>query len=173
MGNPNVTIRQAEPGDLARLVEIYNHYVANTHITFDVEPYAVGARTQWFTQFSDSGRYRLLVADTDAGVMGYACSTPFRTRAAYGTSVETTIYLDHNAGGQGIGTALYNELINTLVQLDDIHRAYGGVGLPNDASAALHEKLGYVAVGTYREVGYKFDKFWDVRWYERDMTQPL
>ncbi|MEM7430543.1 MAG: N-acetyltransferase family protein [Pseudomonadota bacterium] len=173
MGSPDVQIRHAEPGDLARIVEIYNHYIVNTHFTFAIEPFAVGGRTQWFTQFSENGRYRLLVAVVDSEVVGYSCSTPFKSRAAYSTSVETSVYLHREAGGRGIGTQLYSALLQGLIDDPDIHRAYGGVGLPNDASIALHEKLGYETVGTYNEVGYKFDQYWDVRWYQRDMTVKL
>ena len=72
------TIRSAEPGDLSAIVDIYNHYIAETHITFDVEPFVVGARTQWFTQFAETGPYRLMVAQAGDGVAGYACSTQFK-----------------------------------------------------------------------------------------------
>ena len=166
-----VTIRQAEARDLNRLVEIYNHYVAETHVTFDTQPFAVGARTQWFTQFADTGPYRLFVAEQDGDVMGYASSLPFKPKPAYGTSVETTIYLDPAHTGNGLGFRLYGHLVGQLIEEPLLHRAYGGVAQPNPASVALHEKLGYKRVATYHEVGYKFDKFWDVHWYEKDLSQ--
>ena len=86
------------------LVEIYNHYVVETHITFDTEPFAVAQRIQWFNQFSEEGRYRLLVAEDGDEIRGYASSTVFKPRAAYNTSVETTIYLDpaHTGGCAGV-----------------------------------------------------------------------
>ena len=84
--------------------------------------------------------------------------------------METTIYLDPGAVGKGIGRALYGELIDMLLADERVHRAYGGVALPNAASAALHESLGFRRVGTYHEVGYKFDKYWDVAWYEKDLA---
>ena len=163
-------IRQAEPGDLNRLVEIYNHYVTETHITFDTEPFAVGARTQWFTQFSAIGPYRLLVADEDGEVLGYASSTPFKPKPGYGTSVETSIYLDPQNVGKGAGVQLYSSLLDALRAEDSVHRAYGGVALPNPGSVALHEKLGFAHVASYHEVGFKFGKYWDVDWYEKDMS---
>ena len=166
----NVTVRKAEAGDLSRIVEIYNHYVSNTHITFDTEPYAVGARTQWFAQFGDSGRHRLLVAEEAGAVIGYACSSNFKPRAAYDTSVETSIYLDPANTGQGHGRMLYCSLLDLLIDEGSIHRAYGGIAMPNDASVALHEQLGFRLVGTYHEVGYKFDRYWDVGWYEKEMS---
>lgn len=164
-------IRLAEPRDLNRLVEIYNHYVTKSHITFDIEPFAVGSRTQWFTQFSASGPHRLYVAEADNRVVGYACSASFKDRAAYNTSVETTIYLDPENRGRGVGYQLYGHLIDELGQEASVHRAYGGVAQPNPESVRLHEKLGFVRVATYHEVGFKFGQYWDVHWYEKDLSQ--
>jgi len=164
-------IRQADSRDLNRLVEIYNHYVSETHVTFDVEPFAVAARTQWFTQFSDTGAYRLLVAELEDEVIGYASSTRFKTRPAYSTSVETTIYLDPLQVGNGFGEKLYSELLQQLQDEESVHRVYSGIALPNPGSVALHEKLGFVRVGSYHEVGFKFGKYWDVDWFEKDASK--
>ena len=163
-------VRAAESGDLNRLVEIYNFYVSETHITFDTEPFAVGARTQWFTQFAATGPYRLLVGEVDGAVIAYASSAMFKPKPAYATSVETTIYLDDAHTGRGYGTRLYGKLIDDLIAEPSVHRAYGGVALPNDASVALHQRLGFALVASYHEVGFKFDKYWNVDWYERDVS---
>ena len=163
-------IRPGESGDLARLVEIYNYYVTETHFTFDMEPFVVGGRTQWFNQFSESGPYRLLVAERDDAVVGYASSTQFKPKAAYSTSVETSVYLDHAQTGQGVGLALYASLLELLVDEPSVHRAYGGTALPNPEAIALHKRLGFTLVGTYREVGFKFDQYWDVSWFEKDVS---
>ena len=163
-------IRTAVSDDLNALVQIYNHYVVETHITFDTEPFAVNERIQWFNQFGETGRYRLLVAEADNDILGYASSTTFKPRAAYNRSVETTIYLDPGRTGEGIGFQLYGELIDQLIAEASVHRAYGGVALPNDASVALHRKLGFEHVGSYREVGFKFDRYWSVDWFEKDVS---
>ena len=164
-------IRPAASDDLNALVKIYNHYVTETHITFDTEPFAVNERIQWFNQFAATGRYRLLVAEIGKDILGYASSTAFKPRAAYNTSVETSIYLDPDRTGQGVGYQLYGELLDQLVAEESTHRAYGGVALPNDASVALHHKLGFEHVASYHEVGFKFDKYWDVDWFEKDLSR--
>ena len=166
----SAAIRFAESADLNRLVEIYNHYVVETHVTFDTEPFTVAERIQWFNQFAETGRYRLLVAEADEGIVGYATSTYFKPRAAYNTSVETTVYLDPQQHGHGIGTRLYGELIGQLIAEESVHRAYAGIALPNDGSVALHRRLGFERVGSYHEVGFKFDRYWDVDWFEKDVS---
>ncbi|MDH3265339.1 MAG: GNAT family N-acetyltransferase [Gammaproteobacteria bacterium] len=163
-------IRAAESGDLNRLVEIYNHYVTETHVTFDTEPFAVTERIHWFNQFAETGPYRLLVAMLDDDLVGYASSSMFKPKPAYSTSVETTIYLDNKLAGNGHGTQLYNRLIEDLTAEPSVHRAYGGVALPNESSIALHQKLGFTRVASYHEVGYKFAKYWDVDWFEKDVS---
>lgn len=169
MAGKGATIRAARTDDLSRLVDIYNHYVTNTHVTFDTEAFAIGARTQWFTQFSEEGPHRLFVVEEDDTVAGYASSTPFKNRPAYGTSVETTIYLDPERTGRGLGIQLYGALVDALIQEESVHRAYGGVALPNPESVAVHEALGFRQVAMFSEVGFKFGKYWDVAWFEKEV----
>jgi len=161
-----VQVRFAEPRDLPRLTEIYNYYVVNTPVTFDVEPYTVERRESWFAQFATTGRYRLLVAASGGDVMGYAGTTRFRPKAAYETTVETTIYCAPDAVGKGIGKSLYAALFEAL-RGEDIHRFVAGYALPNPATAAIHERFGFKIVGVFRENGRKFGKYWDVCWVER------
>jgi len=161
-----VVIRPAERRDLPRLTEIYNYYVVNTPVTFDVEPYTIEQREAWFAQFGQTGRYRLLVAETESVVVGYAGTTRFRPKAAYETTVETTIYCAPDAVGKGIGVRLYAALFDALRD-EDIHRFVAGYALPNPASAAIHERFGFKVVGVFSENGRKFGKYWDVCWMER------
>lgn len=164
-----VQIRHAERRDLPRLTEIYNYYVLNTPVTFDVEPYTVERRQAWLGQFASAGRYRLLVAESDAGVLGYAGTTPFRPKAAYETTVETTIYCAPDVVGKGIGKRLYAALFEAL-RGEDIHRFVAGYALPNPATAAIHEHFGFKIVGVFSENGRKFGKYWDVCWVERSVS---
>ena len=163
---PEVCIRLAARGDLARLTEIYNHYVVNTPITFDLETYTVERRESWFSQFAERGRYRLMVAEENDLVLGYAGTTRFRPKAAYDTTVETTIYCAQEATGKGIGSLLYGALFEALKD-EDVHRIVGGYTLPNPASAALHQRFGFKPIGIFTQVGRKFGRYWDVAWNER------
>ena len=106
--SPSPLIRPARPEDLPRLTEIYNHYIVHTPITFDIDPVTVEERRSWFAQFAESGPHRLFVAELDGAVVGYAGSHQFRTKRAYDTTVETTIYCAPESTGRGIGGALYD-----------------------------------------------------------------
>lgn len=164
------TIRAAVIDDLPALTDIYNHYILHTPITFDVNPYTVDQRRPWFDEHACSGRHRLLVALDDAGsVAGYATTSRWRPKAAYETTVESSVYCRHDARGRGIGRLLYQSLF-AAIAAEDVHMIVAGATLPNDASVALHERMGFTRVGVFTEVGRKFDRFWDVAWFQRPMT---
>jgi len=168
LSNGKVTVRPAAEQDLGQLNDIYNRYVVETHFTFDIEPMTLEARREWFGHYDTAGRYRVLVGVSDATVIGYASSSRWRSKPAYETSVETSIYLAPDAVGRGIGTKLYEELFKQL-QREDLHRAYAGIALPNQASIALHERVGFKRVAHFTEQGRKFDRYWDVSWYEKPL----
>ncbi len=163
----NTLIRDFHPTDINALTELYNRYIAETTITFDLHPYTAPQRqATWMSHYATTGRYRLLVAEREGQVVGYATSSKFRTKAAYDTSVETSVYLDTQVQGKGIGTQLYSALFEALAE-EDVHRAYAGITLPNAPSIAIHQKFGFEQVGLFREVGRKFGRYWDVAWFER------
>lgn len=161
-----ITIRTAGRSDLARITDIYNYYVLNTPVTFDVEAHTVEGRADWLAQFHPTGRHRLIVAEQNGIVLGYAGTTRFRPKAAYETTVETTIYCAPDAVGKRIGRQLYAALFE-LLQREDIHRFVAVYALPNAASEALHQRFGFRVVGVLSENGRKFGKYWDVCWVER------
>jgi len=168
LSSGKITVRQASEEDLAQLNEIYNRYVIETHFTFDIEPMTLAARREWFEHYSTTGRHRVVVGLSDSAVIGYACSSRWRPKPAYETSVETSIYVAPDAVGGGIGTRLYDELFKQL-QGEDVHRAYAGIALPNQASIALHERFGFKRVAHFTEQGRKFDRYWDVGFYEKPL----
>jgi phosphinothricin acetyltransferase len=168
----SVHVRPATEHDLEAINEIYNHYVAETHVTFDDQPMAMEARREWFTHYAETGRHRVMVAlgDGQVGdqVVGFASSSRLRPKPGYLTSVETSIYLSPDATGKGVGARLYAELFKSL-DGQDLHRAYAGIALPNPASIALHERFGFKRVALFTEQGRKFGRYWDVAWYEKPL----
>lgn len=167
----DVQVRAGTEEDLAALTDIYNHYIRETPITFDISPLTPEDRRPWLLSHPVDGPHRLLVAQPSGGqrILGYATSSPFRPKAAYATSVETSIYLAPDAGGRGIGTVLYSALFEALAE-EDVHRAYAGVSLPNDASIRIHQRFGFKLIGVYEEVGRKFGTYHDVAWLEKRMS---
>ena len=141
-------IAPGAPEDLGAIADLYHHYVRTSPATFEVEPRTDEAWRSWFDGFGERRRYRLLVARDDERVLGYASSSIFRPRAAYGPTVETSVYLDQGSTGRGVGTAILSALVAKL-DTEDVHRACAGIGLPNPASVRLHERLGYRHVGTF------------------------
>jgi phosphinothricin acetyltransferase len=164
----NITIRRATLSDAEALLAIYNHYVANTHISFDLEPRSLEHRRAWLATFAETGRYQCFVADRDNVAIGWASSSRFKERAAYDTSIETSVYLALAESGKGLGRRLYQTLFDALSG-EDLHRCYGVIGLPNEASIGLHVAMGFRHIGTQTEAGRKFGRYWDVAWYEKTL----
>jgi phosphinothricin acetyltransferase len=162
------TVRAAAPDDLPALTAIYNHYIVHTTITFDLQPFEPDGRRAWFDDHASTGRHRLLVAVDAGGVVGYATTSRWRPKAAYDTTVESSVYCRPDAVGRGIGTLLYTALFEALAA-EDIHRIVAGIGQPNPASVALHERFGFRQVGVFSSVGRKFGQYWDVAWFERPL----
>jgi phosphinothricin acetyltransferase len=189
---PYVQVRNGVEGDLEAIVAIYNHYVRETAITFDTSCVTPEDRLPWLRSHPEDGPHRLLVAHSQDGapdgppapgtdpeggfangtgrLLGWATSSPFRARAAYATSVEVSVYCAADVVGRGIGTLLYTSLFEAL-RGQDLHRAYAGITQPNDASTRLHAAFGFQHLGTYREVGRKFGRYWDVAWYEKPLDR--
>lgn len=164
------TVRAGVEGDLEELVRIYNHYVVGTPVTFDVEPLGVEQRRPWLDAHPDSGPHRLLVAEEGGRLLGYATSSAFRPKAAYATTVETTVYLAPEHVGRGVGSLLYASLFEVL-EGEEVHLAVAGITLPNEASRRLHERFGFRPVGRFEGVGRKFGAFWDVGWFQKRLPR--
>ena len=160
----NVIVRSASAADAEAIARIYNYYIQNTVITCEEEPVSAQVRA---TRMAEVQGLSLpwLVAEIENAIVGYAYAGKWKVRSAYRYSVETTIYLEHGCEGRGIGTTLYSELLPILRQ-HGIHVAIGGAALPNEASVALHEKLGFEHVATFRQVGFKHDRWVDVAYWQ-------
>jgi phosphinothricin acetyltransferase len=163
-----ILVRSARSGDLLPLTDLYNHYVATSPATFDLEPASLESRRQWMSRYADAGPHRLLVATLADAIAGYATSGKLREKPGYLTSVETTVYVHPDRHARGIGARLYAALFAALAS-EDVHRAYAAIVIPNPASVALHARFGFEPVGLYREAGRKFGRYWDVQWFERPL----
>jgi phosphinothricin acetyltransferase len=163
-----VLVRPARDYDAPALTGIYGHYAVHTHVTFDVEPPSVEARRAWLAEHRADPRHVVMVAEEASDVLGYAASGRYRPRPGYDTTVETAVYVHPDHTGRGVGSALYHRLFLALGDLD-VHRAVAGIALPNPASVALHERFGFLPVGTFTEQGRKFGRYRDVAWYEKPL----
>jgi phosphinothricin acetyltransferase len=157
-------IRGIVSSDVKEIAEIYNHYVRETIITFEEKPVLPTDFIERIQQIQ-SIRLPWLVAESDDVILGYAYASKWKERAAYRFSVETTVYVKPDCFKKGIGSSLYNELMDELKE-KGFHAAMGGIALPNKASVGLHEKLGFTKVAHFTEVGYKFDQWIDVGYWQ-------
>jgi phosphinothricin acetyltransferase len=162
----NVDIRSARARDLVRINEIYDHTIVGSAISFDLEPWDMERRHEWWAHYRDTGPYRVFVAEVDGHVVGTAYSSQFRDKAAYQTSAETTVVIDPDYRAAGIGRLLLSTVLDTLAA-EGVHRAYAVVTIPNEASIGLHESLGYRLVGTLDDVGYKMGRYWSTAILEK------
>ncbi len=158
-----MTIRHCLPSDAARICEIYNHYVRETVITFEEEPVAESEMAKRIREIG--GRWTWLVAEDAGTVAGYAYASDWKTRSAYRYSVESTVYIAPEQTRRGLGLLLYRALIAEL-GARNVHYVTGGIALPNPASVALHERLGFRKIGHFSEVGFKFGRWVDVGYWE-------
>jgi phosphinothricin acetyltransferase len=149
------------------IVGILNYTAANSIARFETQPVSVAERRDWFGQFSVTGPYRLVVARGGDQVLGYACSQRYRDLEAFRETVEVSIALDVSSRGQGVGTALYRALFDSLDGEPSVHVALAGIALPNDASVALHRKFGFTEVGTFREYAIKNGQYISSVWMQR------
>lgn len=157
-------IRPITPGDAEAIARIYNHYILNTTITFEEQAVSVQEMAERITEI-EAAALPWLVAEEAGQVLGYAYASKWKGRCAYRHSVESTVYLEPHAAGMGHGTRLYEQLF-ALLRARGVHVVIGGIALPNAASIALHEKLGMRQAGRFNEVGFKFEQWIDVGYWQ-------
>ncbi len=165
-----VAVREAIADDFVAIAEIYNHYISETVVTFEVDPVSADEMRSRYDRVIEHGFPWLVAVVDDEEVAGYAYAAQWHQRAAYRFSAEITVYLSPNHTGRGIGSALYADLIDRLTA-KGIHTIIGGVALPNPASVVLHEKFGMQRAAYYRQVGFKFDRWIDVGYWQRILSE--
>jgi L-amino acid N-acyltransferase YncA len=159
-----LTVRSALAEDAGQIADMYNHYVKTSTITFEEEPVSradMAARIEEIQALS----YPWLVATTGGEIVGFAYAGKWKARAAYRHSSEITVYVRAGQERSGVGSALYGQLLPALRSLG-VHAVIGGVALPNDASVRLHEKFGFQKCAHFREVGFKFNRWIDVAYWQ-------
>jgi phosphinothricin acetyltransferase len=157
-------IREATFSDAKAIADIYNYYIMNTIITFELDPLPPEEIVKRMEKYKEVGPY--LVIEADGEIIGYAYVSKFRERPAYEHSVETSIYLKNGCSGKGLGTRLYSELLSQVAL--QRHAIIGGIALPNEASVRLHERCGFKKVAHFSEVGRKFGKWIDVGFWRKN-----
>jgi len=159
-------LRLARTADAEAIAAIYRPIVETTAISFETEPPTADEMAQRIRQ--RLVYWPWLVCDRGGDVLGYAYGSRFRDRAAYQWSVEVTVYVNPRAHRSGVGRALYTSLFR-LLALQGFYNAYAGITLPNEASVGLHEAMGFLPAGVYRNVGFKFDLWHDVSWWSLEL----
>ena len=156
-------IRPVSPDDAGAICGIYNYYVENTVITFEETPVLPAEMEQRIRDIT--AHYPWLVLEEDGDLIGYAYAHAWHERAAYRFSAEDSIYLKHGCEGRGLGEQLFAALLEEMRKLD-LHVLMSVITLPNERSAALHEKFGFTRSARFREIGYKMDRWLDVGYWE-------
>lgn len=161
-------IRVAVSTDAAGIAAVYLPYVLDSAASFEQEPPDEHEiRRRMFA----SPRLPWLVAERADVIVGYAYASPHRARPAYRWSVEVSVYLASSEAGKGVGRALYDMLLPRVGALGYVS-AYAGIALPNEPSVRLHEAMGFIPVGVFRQVGFKQDRWHDVGWWQRTLRVP-
>ncbi|MEM1113450.1 MAG: N-acetyltransferase family protein [Pseudomonadota bacterium] len=157
-------IRDAMASDANAISGIYNHYIQSAAATFEEECLSAQVISRRIGEIQEAG-FSWLVAEEEGEVSGYAYSSKWQERSAYRHTAEVTVYISHDTTSRGLGTLLYKELFSRLRE-SAIHTVVAVIVLPNDASVALHEKFGMVQAAHFKQVGYKFDQWLDVGYWQ-------
>lgn len=164
-------VRAAEPErDAAAVADVYRPYVDGTTISFEASAPSAGEMVERMRTVLAWTPW-LVAEDADAGVLGYAYASRHRERAGYRWSVDISVYVDQHARGRGVGRLLYGQLLPILRRQRFVN-VYAGIGLPNDASVAIHESLGMSLIALYEKIGWKRGRWVDVAWYGMRLAEP-
>ena len=159
-----IRIREAIETDLQQILSIYNEIILNTTAVYDYEPHSMEMRLQWFATKRIQG-FPVFVAEENMMILGFSSIGPFRAWAAYKYSVENSVYVAAEARGQGIGKLLMLPLIDAARKLK-LHTIIAGIDATNEASLRLHKSFGFEEVAHFKEVGWKFGRWLDLKFLQ-------
>jgi phosphinothricin acetyltransferase len=157
------TVRAAVESDVPAITEIYNYEVLNGWATFDIEPKTLEDRLAWFQETQPP--HGIIVAEESGKIVAWGCLRPFRTKAAYRFTVENSVYVHQGHRGARYGRLVLARLIE-MAREGGFHSIIAGIAEGNPASDRLHRSFGFELVGTERDVGYKFERWLDVSWWQ-------
>ena len=160
----SINIRKATEQDLPAMLEIYNDIIINTTAVWQYDTHTLEMRQEWFKTKQEQG-FPVFVAEDNGIIVGFSTYGTFRAWQGYKHTVENSVYVASNQRGKGIGKLLLPPLIEAAKQ-QGIHAIVAGIDATNDASIHLHEQFGFVEVAHFKEVGYKFDKWMDLKFLE-------
>lgn len=164
-----IKIRNAADEDLPQLLTIYNEIIANTTAVYDYDPHTLEMRRKWFETKKEQG-FPVFVAEEDDKIVGFSSIGPFRAWAAYKYTVENSVYVASGQRGKGIGKLLMPPLIQAARHLN-LHTIVAGIDASNDASIRLHQYFGFEEVAHFRQVGFKFDRWLDLKFLQLIIPQ--
>ena len=164
VGETNISIRLATEDDLPGMLEIYNDIILNTTAVYEYEPHTLEMRRQWFLTKQEQ-RFPVFLAEEDGNLAGFSSIGPFRAWAAYKYSVENSVYVKSGLRGKGIGRLLLAPLIGAARNLK-MHTIIAGIEATNEASIKLHESFGFKEVAHFKEVGWKFERWLDLKFLQ-------
>ena len=157
-------VRHADENDLPAMLEIYNDIIANTTAVWHEEPHTLEMRREWFTQKKQQG-YPIFVATENEKLAGFSTIGPFRPWWGYRYTVENSVYVAAGSRGKGIANLLMQPLIDAAKELK-LHAIVAGIEASNEASITLHKKFGFAEVAHFKEVGFKFGRWMDLKFLE-------
>ena len=159
-----ITIRHAKENDLPQILEIYNDIIKNTTAVYYYEPHTLEMRRKWFMEKQEKG-FPVFVADENGIILGMSTIGPFRIPTAYQYTVENTVHVAADARGKGIGKLLMPPIIEAAKQMN-MHAIIAGIDAGNEVSLHLHKSFGFEEVAHFKEVGYKFGGWLDLKFLE-------
>ena len=159
-----VTVRNAIDNDLPAMLEIYNEIILNTMAVWHEEPHTLEMREQWFSLKKEQG-FPVLIAESQGVLIGFCTIAPFRPWSGFRFTVENSVYVRAESRGQGVAKLLLPPLIAAAKELN-IHAMVAGIEASNATSIAVHEKFGFIEVAHFKEVGYKFGNWMDLKFLE-------
>ncbi|MGC4034843.1 MAG: GNAT family N-acetyltransferase [Chitinophagaceae bacterium] len=161
----NLKIRIATENDLQQMLSIYNDIILHTTAVYDYEPHTMEMRKEWFDTKEKQG-FPVFVAEENGVILGFSSIGPFRAWAGYKYSVENSIYVKNDCRGKGVGKLLLQPLIDATKELK-MHTIIAGIDATNEASLRLHKLFGFEEVAHFKQVGWKFDRWLDLKFLQK------